>query len=145
MDKLKKIFENIVGSIFVILFLLLLLTIISVFYGSIMKVFGLQYDSFGSVVLFIIITEIVSLPGDLIFSNGLSLSLLHSDMIGKLGAKVIYALCSTSINIFSMLIVDYFMDSVTVSPVSVLIISVIAALLGTITIGNKNFDIDIDD
>lgn len=144
MGKLKKIFDDTIGISFIILFLLVLLTLVSIFFGSIMKVFGFEYDSFGSVMLFFIILEIVDTPGDALI-NGFIKALLNGDLIGKFGAKVVYVLLSIFVNIITMLIVDYFMDSVTVSAVSILIMSIILSLIGSFEIGKEeDYDNDND-
>lgn len=148
MKNFKKIFDDIVFGFLLVIYFLFLLTIISVFSGYIMNMFGFEYDSFGVMILFFLIIKILNYPIGVVIDY-FCLYLIHREYLGIFGAKVVNALISTTPNILSIVAVDYFMKGISVEPVANLVISVIWSMIGVRSINKKYhhdglFD-DLDD
>ena len=104
---------------------------VSIFGGAIMKVFGFEYRSMWSMILFFIISGILSWPAELI--AGALLKVLYKEFhrITLKQAKVLYVILDTLVTITGMVIVDYFMDSVSASDLAVFAAALVFALAST--------------
>ena len=105
-----------------------IVAMIAYFGGAVMKVFGFEYESPGSIVLFFLFTAIAGFPAETI-AKAFPRALLSLEKITVSGAKVLFVILDTAVTAVSMAIVDYFMDSVTATDASILVISLILALL----------------
>ncbi len=105
-----------------------IVAMIAYFGGAVMKVFGFEYESPGSIVLFFLFTAIAGFPAETI-AKAFPRALLSLEKITVRGAKVLFVILDTAVTAVSMAIVDYFMDSVTATDASILAISLILALL----------------
>ncbi|MFR1724488.1 regulatory YrvL family protein [Emergencia timonensis] len=105
-----------------------IVAVIAYFGGAVMKVFGFEYESPGSIVLFFLFTAIAGFPAETI-AKAFPRALLSLEKITVRGAKVLFVILDTAVTAVSMAIVDYFMDSVTATDASILVISLILALL----------------
>lgn len=105
-----------------------IVAVIAYFGGAVMKVFGFEYESPGSIVLFFLFTVIAGFPAETI-AKAFPRALLSLEKITVRGAKVLFVILDTAVTAVSMAIVDYFMDSVTATDASILVISLILALL----------------
>lgn len=112
------------GTIFIAV-----LSIIAVISGAIMKLFGFQYKSVGSIVLFFIIATALSFPLNLI-AGGLPKVLYELGRISKKAALILYLTLDTVATSFGLEIVDYYMQSISATTISVVVISFILALPG---------------
>ena len=92
-----------------------------------MKIFGFEYDSLWSVILLFVIAGIVGLPLDM-FSMGLPAALVSLGRADVDLATVFYVILDTLLTAASMAIADYFMDSVSASDLSILVVSFLFAL-----------------
>lgn len=122
--KEKIITFTICGTIFIIV-----LSIIAVISGSIMRLFGFQYESVGTIVLFFIIATVISFPLNLI-AGALPKSLYELERISKKSALIFYLILDTIATSFGLKIVDYCMPSVSATTISIIIISFLLALPG---------------
>lgn len=144
MSKLKEIFNNTIGSVSCLFFILFFILFLSMISGSIMNIFGFEYDSIFNVVVFFVLVEIIGAPAS-IFADSFCGVLLELELIGKFGARFANALLSTSVSIFAILIIDYFMDSITASPVATLVISIFWSIIGSFTVSDRGYLDDLDD
>ena len=124
-DNKEKIITSIIcGTIFIGM-----LSIIALVSGTVMKLFGFQYESIGSIILFFIIATIMSFPLNLI-AGALPKALYELERISKLDALILYLTLDTIATSFGLKIVDYFMSSVSATTISIVVISFLLALPG---------------
>ena len=112
------------GTIF-----LAILSIIALISGSIMKIFGFQYKSIGSIILFFIIATIMSFPLNLI-AGALPKALLKLGKINRQAAFILYLILDTIATSFGLKVVDYYMPTVSATNISIIIISILFAFMG---------------
>ena len=112
------------------------LSIIALLCGAVMKLFGFEYESVGSVILFFIISTIISYPFGLI-AGALPKALLYCEKIQRKTAVIIYVLLDTFATYIGLRVVDYFMESVSAAKVSVLVVSFALSLFGIEDIDKK--------
>ena len=124
-DNKDKIITFIIcGTIFIGM-----LSIIALVSGTVMKLFGFQYESIGSIILFFIIATIMSFPLNLI-AGALPKALYELERISKLDALILYLTLDTIATSFGLKIVDYYMSSVSATTLSIVVISFLLALPG---------------
>ncbi len=102
-------------------------SLVALFGGAIMHFFGFTYESAGSLILFFVITGLAGFPCE-ILANALPMALLHMGKISKTAARVLFVLLDTTVTVFFMLLVDYLMDSVAATDLSVIVIAFIMAM-----------------
>lgn len=93
-----------------------------------MQVFGFEYTSVKSIIIFFAIVAIVGFPIE-ILTLSFPKVLLSLDKITIKLAKVLFVILDTISTMFTMALVDYFMESVSASDMSIFIISFMMALL----------------
>lgn len=108
---------------------LVVLSIIALISGSIMKIFGFQYKSIGNIVLFFIIATIMSFPLNLI-AGAFPKAFLKLGKINRQTAFIIYLILDTIATSFGLLVVDYYMPTVSATNISIIIISLLFAFMG---------------
>lgn len=108
---------------------LVVLSIIALISGSIMKIFGFQYKSIGNIVLFFIIATIMSFPLNLI-AGAFPKALLKLGKINRQTAFIIYLILDTIATSFGLLVVDYYMPTLSATSISIIIISLLFAFMG---------------
>ena len=123
-NKEKIITFTICGAIFIGM-----LSMIAFVSGSIMRLFGFQYESIGSIILFFIIATIMSFPLNLI-AGGLPKALFELERISKRDALILYLTLDTIATSLGLGIVDYYMSSVSATTISIVVISFLLALPG---------------
>ena len=106
-----------------------MLSIIALVSGTVMKLFGFQYESISSIILFFIIATIMSFPLNLI-AGALPKALYELERISKLDALILYLTFDTIATSFGLKIVDYYMSSVSATTISIVVISFLLALPG---------------
>lgn len=131
-DKEKFKTFAICGMIF-----LLILSIIALISGSIMKIFGFQYESVGSIILFFIIATIMSFPLNLI-ASAFPKALLKLGKINWRTAFILYLVLDTVATSFGLKVVDYYMPTVSATNISIIIISLLFAFMGKDDFKNVN-------
>ena len=106
-----------------------MLSIIALVCGAIMRFFGFQYESVGSIVLFFTIATIISYPLNLV-AGALPKALYELKRISKLCALVLYLILDTTATSLGLTAVDNCMSSVSATTISIVIISFLLALPG---------------
>ncbi|MFG6393555.1 MAG: regulatory YrvL family protein [Lachnospiraceae bacterium] len=121
--------------LFGILFIIIIV-ITALLGGVVMKIFGFQYKSVGSIILFFLIAAILSCPLNLI-AETLPKVLLSLKKLPKQSAVFLYIILDTISTSLGLSIVDYFMDNVSATDISIIIISFLLSLFGIKDIDKK--------
>lgn len=128
LKKLKTILKTTVGcgcSSFILFIIIVIITILA---GSLMRVFGFEYYSIWSAILYFIIVSIASFPLELLI-DAFSKILLEFKIINKKTQITLFVILDTLNTSVVMSIVDYFMDSIYASDLAIFILSLVLALL----------------
>ena len=106
-----------------------IVSLVALFGGALMKLFGFTYQSVGSIILFFIISGVLSFPIELFVKAIPKVLFSHFKKITAIEAKVIFVILDTLLSMLMMSIVDYFMDSVAATDISLFVVSLVMALL----------------
>lgn len=132
----KKYQEKIITFFLFVALFIGAVSVIALFGGSIMKIFGFQYKSVGNIILFFILATIVSYPISLI-AGTLPKILLSFGRLSKQTAILFYVILDTIATSFGLSVVDYFMETVSATDHSIIIVSFLLALPGIKDIDEK--------
>lgn len=127
-NKLKKILEPIIGYGIVFIVLIAVISVITILGGGIMRLFGFEYTSVKSIIIFFTIVTIVGFPIETL-ALSFPKALLSLDKITIKLAKILFVILDTLSTMLTMSLIDYFMGSVSASDISIFVISFIIALL----------------
>ena len=127
-NKLKKILEPIIGYGIVFIVLIAVISVIAILGGGIMRLFGFEYASVKSSIIFFTIVTIVGFPIETL-ALSFPKALLSLDKITIKLAKILFVILDTLSTMLTMSLIDYFMGSVSASDISIFVISFIIALL----------------
>lgn len=128
MKNFKRIVKSITGYGLVVIVLIAIISVFAILGGGIMRFFGFRYNSVGSVILYFTIVAIVGFPLEIII-KALSKALNILLKINRKIEKTLFILMDTLGTGITMAIVDYFIESVSASDLSILVISFIIAIL----------------
>lgn len=128
MKNFKRIVKSITGYGLVVIVLIAIISVFAILGGGIMSFFGFRYNSVGSVILYFTIVVIVGFPLEIII-KALSKALNILLKINRKIEKTLFILMDTLGTGITMAIVDYFIESVSASDLSILVISFIIAIL----------------
>ena len=126
-EKIKKLAVSVLGYSIIAGIILFVIAIIAVISGSVMRIFGFEYESVGSIILFFVVVMAAGFPGE-ILSSALPRALVASGWSTEKQGIVSYVILDTMFSAVSMAFADYFMDSVSVSDLAILIISFLFAV-----------------
>lgn len=126
-EKFKKIIEPIFGFGLAAIIITAIISVIAIFGGAIMKLFGFKYNSIGSIILYFIVVTIVGFPVDIIL-RVFSKVLISIGQLNKNTGKILFVVLDTIGTCIVMAIVDYFMKSVSATDLAILVISFIIAI-----------------
>ena len=121
------------------LLITIVLSVLALLSGAVMKLFGFEYKSVGSVILFFIVAAILSYPLNLI-ASALPKALLSLNKLSIQEAKLLYVFLDTFATYWGLRITDYFMPSVSVKDISIVVVALIFALLGMSDIEKRSKD-----
>ena len=124
----NKIIKDILGWGIIIIVILIIVSVIAIFAGAIMHFFGFRYDSVWDIIIFFLISTIISLPINFI-AEGLPKALLKLKKLNLYSARIIFVLLDTIATAIGMTIVDYCMPNVSATDSSILVIAFILAIL----------------
>lgn len=124
----NKIIKDILGWGIIIIVILIIVSVIAIFVGAIMHFFGFRYDSVWDIIIFFLISTIISLPINFI-AEGLPKALLKLKKVNLYCARIIFVLLDTIATAIGMTIVDYCMPNVSATDSSILVIAFILAIL----------------
>ena len=103
------------------------MVVLSLLGGTLMTLFGMEYDSIGSLILYFVIIAIIGFPLDSL-SQALPIVLVKMGKIEKPIGRIMFITLDTLSSFFVMTLIDYSMDSINATRLSILIISFIMAL-----------------
>ncbi|MFI3225886.1 MAG: regulatory YrvL family protein [Clostridia bacterium] len=118
-----------ISAILAVIILIITISILSIFGGTIMKIFGFEYHSIGSIIMFFIIVGLLGFPIEML-AKGLPNALLSLNKISLNIGKLLFLILDTIATVVAMTIVDYFMESISATSISIFMIAVIMALIG---------------
>ena len=124
----NKIIKDILGWGIIIIVILIIVSVIAIFAGAILHFFGFRYDSVWDIIIFFLISTIISLPINFI-AEGLPKALLKLKKVNLYCARIIFVLLDTIATAIGMTIVDYCMPNVSATDSSILVIAFILAIL----------------
>ena len=127
-EKAKRRISNILGYIIIIGFLIGIIAVIAMFAGALMGFLGFKYESVGSLVLYFIIISAVGFPLDVV-SQALPKALLGLGKVDKKTARILFVALDSLCTFAVMFAIDYFMDSVTATYLSMIVVSIIFAII----------------
>lgn len=113
------------------------LSIFALLSGAVMKLFGLEYQSPASVILFFIAGAMLSYPLGLI-AGALPKALLSLKRLSERAAKFLYVCLDTIATFLGFRMTDCFMPSVSVKDRSIVVVALLFALLGVSEIGKQS-------
>ena len=113
------------------------LSIFALLSGAVMKLFGFEYQSPASVISFFIAGAMLSYPLGLI-AGALPKALLSLNRLSKRAAKFLYVCLDTLATFLGFRITDCFMPSVSAENRSIIVVSLLIALLGMGEIGKQS-------
>ena len=122
-EKIKKLAVSVLGYSIIAGIILIIIAAIAIISGSIMRIFGFEYKSVGSIV----VVMVVGFPLD-ILSSAFPRALVSSGWSTENQGIVFFVILDTLFSVVSMALADYFMDSVSVSDLAILIISFLFAV-----------------
>lgn len=114
----EKIGLPIVGYGLLLLICLLVVGAFVLLGSGILALLGLQYRSVGSLFLFLIAAGILGIPIDIFFS-ALPRALVSLGWLNETWARVFKFVCGILLTMLELLVVDWFMDSITATPLAV--------------------------
>ena len=127
-DKFKKILELVIRYGIIVVLFIVFISISSLLGGGILRIFGFEYNSVKSIIIFLTLVSILGFPLEILVLY-FSKMLLSFDKITLKLAKIIFIILDTCSTILMISLVDHFMVSVSSSIISTLIISLIVASL----------------
>ncbi len=132
----KKWIEPIIGYGAVVLVVFVIVSVLAIFGGSVMRLFGFEYDSVGKVILFFTISAVISFLAGA-FAEALPEVLLELERISLRTARILFLILDTFATALGMALVDYFMKSVAATDLAILAVSVLLALPDVKDIGRE--------
>ena len=136
MKKIKSLLGSVLGYGFLFGIVLLIVFVLACFGGVIMHFFGFYYESVWKLMLFFILSGLIGLPLELL-AKGVPKALLAFNKISVGFARGIFFILDVLSTMVSMIVVDYFMESVSATLRSVVVIAVIIAILSVKEIGKS--------
>ena len=106
-----------------------IVSVVAIFGGALMKLFGFTYQSMGSIILFFVISGILAFPIELFVKAIPKVLFSHFKKINELEAKIMFVVLDTVLSMIMFSLVDYFMKSVSATPISLFVVSLIMSLL----------------
>ncbi len=134
MKKIKSLLGSMLGYGFLFGIILFIVFVLACFGGVIMHFFGFYYESVWKLLLFFILSGVVGLPLELL-AKGVPKALLAFNKISAGFARGIFFVLDVLSTMVSMILVDYFMESVSATLRSVVVIAVIIAIFSVKDIG----------
>lgn len=133
---MKEKSEKITPLILFAILFVALVSVIAIFGGAIMKLFGFEYRTVWSIVLYFIIVSIVSFPFDFLVA-AIPRVLLAYRKITKQVAIALYLVLDIMLSYIGFSLIDYFMDSVSATDISILVLAIIFSLFGIKDVDKK--------
>ena len=111
MKKLTHFFSNLTGFLLSAALLLAVFAGVVFLGGGLMKLFGFEYSSKGSLFLFFLLTALAGFPLE-VLAQALPKALLQMELLSRTAARVLFVVLDTAVTAAAMLLVDGAMRSV---------------------------------
>lgn len=134
MKKMKSLMGSMLGYGFLFGIVLLVVFVLACFGGVFMHFFGFYYESVWKLMLFFILSGLIGLPLEFV-AKGLPQVLLAYKKVSVGFAKGIFLILDVLSTMISMIVVDYFMESVSATLRSVVVVAAIIAIISVKDIG----------
>ena len=129
MKQIKDCIGKFIGFLIIVGIIAAILSLIALFGGALMKVFGFTYQSIGSIILFFVISGVLAFPIELFVKAIPKVLFSHFKKINELEAKIMFVVLDTLLSMVMFSTVDYFMKSVSATPISLFVVSFVMSLL----------------
>ncbi len=129
LGKIKNIIGKSIGFLIIVGIIVAIVSVIAIFGGALMKLFGFTYQFVGSIILFFVISGILTFPIELFVKAIPKALFLHFKKINELEAKIMFVVLDTLLSMVMFSTVDYFMKSVSATPISLFVVSFVMSLL----------------
>ena len=129
MEKIKAILGKLIGFLIIVAIIVAIISLLALFGGALMKMFGFTYKSVGSIVLFFAISGILAFPIELFVKAVPKVLFSHFKKINEFEAKVMFVVLDTLLSMAMFSMVDYFMKSVSATSISLFVVSLVMSLL----------------
>ena len=129
LEKIKNIIGKSIGFLVIVGIIVAIVSVIAIFGGALMKLFGFTYQSVGSIILFFVVSSILVFPIELFVKAIPKALFLHFKKTNELEAKIMFVILDTLLSMVMFSTVDYFMKSVSATPISLFMASFIMSLL----------------
>lgn len=129
LKNIKNTLGKIIGFLLIVGIIVAIVSLIAIFGGALMKIFGFTYQSVGSIILFFAISGILAFPIELFVKAIPKVLFSHFKKINTFEAKVVFIILDTSLSMIMMSLVDYYMKSVSATSISLFVVSLVMALL----------------
>lgn len=107
----KKNCTNFLVGTLCILFLLLVFSLVAVFYGGVMSCFGFEYRSLWSLLLFFMVTGFITFPVEALYTYSIKQA-INMEKISQTKGKILFCLFDFISNFLAMVLVEHVMDSI---------------------------------
>lgn len=129
MKRIKDTLGKFMGFLVIVGIIAAIVSVLAIFGGALMKIFGFTYQSVGSIILFFVVSGILAFPIELFVKAIPKVLFLHFKKITAFEAKVIFIVLDTSLSMMMLSLVDYYMKSVSATSVSLFAVSLVMAML----------------
>ena len=129
LEKIKNIIGKSIVFLIIVGIIVAIVSVIAIFGGALMKLFGFTYQSVRSIIMFFTVVGILAFPIELFVKAIPKVLFSYFRKINAFEAKVIFVILDTSLSMIMLSLVDYFMKSVSATPVSLFVVSLVMALL----------------
>ena len=129
MEKIKAILGKLIGFLIIVAIIVAIISLLALFGGALMKMFGFTYKSVGSIILFFAISGILAFPIELFVKAVPKVLFSHFKKINEFEAKVMFVVLDTLLSMAMFSMVDSFMKSVSATPIALFVVSLVMSLL----------------
>ena len=129
MKQIKDYIGKFIGFLIIVGIIGTILSLIALFGGALMKVFGFTYQSVGSIILFFVISGVLAFPIELFVKAIPKVLFSHFKKINKIEAKTVFVVLDTALSMVMFSLVDYFMASVSATPIALFVVSLAMSML----------------
>lgn len=129
LKRIKNSLGNFVGYLIIVGIIVAIVSVLAIFGGALMKIFGFTYQSVGSIILFFALTGILAFPIEVFVKAIPKVLYSHFKKINVFEAKFMFIVLDTSLSMMMLSLVDYYMKSVSATSGSLFVVSLVMALL----------------
>ena len=127
-EKIKQLLGTLLESGVLLLIVFAVFAAVSFLGGNFMALFGFSYESVGSLLLYFVAGELISLPLELVVV-GMSQTLYRQGHGSRWQVNLLYIPLDTLVTIFAFWMADQFMSSVAASGLSLWMLGFCAAVI----------------